>query len=46
VRIVTPAAAAMRIPAVGALLTRAEWALCDTPARAIAGFVIYALRKR
>jgi ubiquinone/menaquinone biosynthesis C-methylase UbiE len=46
VRIVTPAAAAMRVPVLGSLLTQAEWALCDSPARAFGGFVIYALRKR
>lgn len=45
VRIVTPAAKFMEVPALGALLSRAEWALCDSPARALGGFVIYAMRK-
>ncbi len=45
VRIVTPAAAAMRIPAIGRLLSRAEWALCDSPLNVFAGFVILAMTK-
>lgn len=46
VRIVTPAAAALRIPVVRNVLARAEHALCDSPLRGFGGFVIYALRKR
>lgn len=46
VRIVTPAAAAMRLPVVGALLRRAEWALADTPLGAFGGFWIAAMQKR
>jgi ubiquinone/menaquinone biosynthesis C-methylase UbiE len=46
VRIVTPAAVAMRVPVLGRLLAKAEHALCDSPLRAFGGFVVYALRKR
>jgi ubiquinone/menaquinone biosynthesis C-methylase UbiE len=45
VRIVTPAAVAMKVPGLGSLLTRAEWALCDSPLRVFAGFVILAMQK-
>jgi ubiquinone/menaquinone biosynthesis C-methylase UbiE len=45
VRIVTPAAAALRVPLLGPLLLRAERALCDTPLRYLGGFYIAALRK-
>ncbi|MBK8258906.1 MAG: methyltransferase domain-containing protein [Polyangiaceae bacterium] len=45
VRIVTPAAAALRIPYVGNLLRRAEWVLCDSPLRRFGGFWIGAFRK-
>jgi UMF1 family MFS transporter len=41
-RIVTPTAAAMRVPILGAALRRAEWALCDTPLNRLAGFWIAA----
>ena len=45
VRIVTPAAAAMRIPVVGSMLRRAEWARADSPLGALGGFWIAALQK-
>jgi ubiquinone/menaquinone biosynthesis C-methylase UbiE len=45
VRIVTPAALLYRLPPLRALLTRAEWALCDTPLHRLAGFWIAILRK-
>jgi ubiquinone/menaquinone biosynthesis C-methylase UbiE len=45
VRIVTPAAVVMKVPVVGELLTRAEWALCDTPLSALGGFWIAVIRK-
>lgn len=45
VRIVTPAAIAMRLPGVGALLRRAEWALCDSPLARFGGFWIAAAQK-
>jgi ubiquinone/menaquinone biosynthesis C-methylase UbiE len=45
VRIVTPAAAALRLPLVGDVLRRAEWLLCDSPLRAFGGFWIGAFRK-
>lgn len=44
-RIVTPTAAAMRVPVLGAVLRRAEWALCDSPLRVFSGFWIAALQK-
>ncbi|EYF04640.1 class I SAM-dependent methyltransferase [Chondromyces apiculatus] len=45
VRIVTPVAAAMRLPILGEVLRRAEWALCDTPLNRFGGFWIAAARK-
>lgn len=45
VRIVTPAAAAMRIPFVRDVLWRAEHALADSRAALLAGFYIAVLRK-
>lgn len=45
-RIVTPAAVVMRLPLVGAVLRRAEWALCDSPLNRFAGFWIAAFEKR
>jgi len=45
VRIVTPAAAAMRLPGVGPLLRRAEWALCDSPLARFGGFWIAAAQR-
>ncbi|MFT3766015.1 MAG: class I SAM-dependent methyltransferase [Minicystis sp.] len=45
VRIVTPVAAAMRIPVVGKVLRRAERALCDSPLNYFGGFWIAALQK-
>jgi ubiquinone/menaquinone biosynthesis C-methylase UbiE len=45
VRIVTPAAAALRVPVVGDVLRRAEWLLCDSPLRRFGGFWIGAFRK-
>ncbi len=45
VRIVTPAAVALRVPFVGEVLRRAEWLLCDSPLRGFGGFWIGAFRK-
>jgi ubiquinone/menaquinone biosynthesis C-methylase UbiE len=45
VRIVTPAAVAMRVPVVRAALRRLEWALCDSPLSMFGGFWIAAIRK-
>jgi len=45
VRIVTPAAVAMRIPGLKGMLRRAERFLCDSPAAAFAGFYIAVIRK-
>jgi ubiquinone/menaquinone biosynthesis C-methylase UbiE len=45
VRIVTPVAAAMRVPGLRELLRRTEWALCDSPLSALGGFWIAAMRK-
>ncbi|MEZ4299886.1 MAG: class I SAM-dependent methyltransferase [Polyangiaceae bacterium] len=45
VRIVTPAAAALRVPYLGPLLRRAEWFLCDSPFHRFGGFWIAAFRK-
>lgn len=45
VRIVTPAAAALRIPVVGSVLRRAEWLLCDSPLRGLGGFWLGAFRR-
>lgn len=45
VRIVTPAAIAMRVPVLGAALQQAERALCDSPLRHLGGFWIAALEK-
>lgn len=45
VRIVTPVASVMRVPILGEALRRAEWALCDSPLRRLAGFWIAVFRK-
>lgn len=45
VRIVTPVAAAMRVPGVRSVLRRIEWALADTPAAFFGGFYIAVIRK-
>ena len=45
IRIVTPAAAVMRVPGLGGMLRRAEWFLCDSPAAVLAGFYIAVIRK-
>jgi hypothetical protein len=45
VRIVTPAAAAMRVPGLGRLLHTAERALCDSPLARFAGFWIVAAQR-
>jgi ubiquinone/menaquinone biosynthesis C-methylase UbiE len=45
VRIVTPAAVAMRVPVLGSVLRRAEWALADTPLGALGGFWIAAMQR-
>jgi ubiquinone/menaquinone biosynthesis C-methylase UbiE len=44
IRIVTPFAAAMRVPVLGPLLSRAEWALCVSPLRHVAGLWIAAFQ--
>ena len=46
IRIVTPAALAMRLPGLRAALRAAEHALCDSPFSAFGGFWIAAVRKR
>jgi hypothetical protein len=45
VRIVTPAAFAMRVPGLRAVLRKAELALADTAASFFAGFYVAVLRK-
>lgn len=45
VRVVTPAAAALRVPLVGDVLRRVEWLVCDSPLNAFGGFWIGAFRK-
>jgi ubiquinone/menaquinone biosynthesis C-methylase UbiE len=45
VRIVTPVAAAMRVPILRDVLRRLEHTLADTPAAAFAGFYVAVLRK-
>lgn len=45
VRIVTPAAIAMRVPILGRVLDRAERVLCDSPLRYLGGFWIGAFEK-
>jgi ubiquinone/menaquinone biosynthesis C-methylase UbiE len=45
VRILIPAAAALRVPVVGALLRGGERLLCDSPLRWLGGFWIAALQK-
>jgi ubiquinone/menaquinone biosynthesis C-methylase UbiE len=44
-RIATPHAALLRIPALGPAWERLEWALMDTPLANCAGFVVYTLQK-
>jgi ubiquinone/menaquinone biosynthesis C-methylase UbiE len=46
VRIVTPAAMAMRVPGVSSILRTVERRLADTPAAFFAGFYVAVLRKR
>jgi ubiquinone/menaquinone biosynthesis C-methylase UbiE len=46
VRIVTPAAVAMRVPGVASILRAVERRLADTPAAFFAGFYVAVLRKR
>ena len=45
IRIVTPAALAMRVPVVKTVLQRLEWKLCDSPLSVFGGFWIAAIRK-
>lgn len=45
IRIVTPAAAAMRVPGVRGMLRRAERLLCDSPASVLGGFYVAVIRK-
>jgi ubiquinone/menaquinone biosynthesis C-methylase UbiE len=45
IRIVTPAAAAMRIPGLRGMLRRAERLLCDSPAAMLGGFYVAVIRK-
>jgi SAM-dependent methyltransferase len=46
IRIVTPAALAMRLPVLRHALRRAERALCDSPFADFGGFWVAAMRKR
>lgn len=45
IRIVTPAAAAMRIPGLKGMLRTAERLLCDSPAAVFGGFYVAVIRK-
>lgn len=45
IRIVTPAAAAMKIPGVRGMLRSAERLLCDSPASVFGGFYVAVIRK-
>lgn len=45
IRIVTPAAVAMRVPGLGGILRRAERLLCDSPAAVLGGFYVAVIRK-
>ncbi len=45
IRIVTPAAVAMRVPVLRGMLRRAERLLCDSPAAALGGFYVAVIRK-
>lgn len=45
IRIVTPAAAAMRVPGIRSVLTKAERMLCDSPAARFGGFYVAVIRK-
>lgn len=45
IRIVTPAAVAMRVPGLAGILRRAERLLCDSPAAFLAGFYLAVIRK-
>lgn len=45
IRIATPHAAVLRLPAVGPLWERLEWSLMDSAAATFAGFVVYTLEK-
>ncbi len=45
IRIVTPAAAAMRVPGLSGMLKRAERLLCDSRAAVLGGFYVAVIRK-
>jgi len=45
IRIVTPAAMAMRVPVLKGMLRRAEWLLCDSRASVLGGFYVAVIRK-
>lgn len=45
IRIVTPAAAAMRVPGLRGMLHKAERLLCDSPAARFGGFYVAVIRK-
>lgn len=45
IRIVTPAAQLLQLPGVGPFLSRAEWALADSPLRVFGGFYVAAYEK-
>jgi ubiquinone/menaquinone biosynthesis C-methylase UbiE len=45
IRIATPHAALLKLPALGAVWQRLEWGLMDTPLASVAGFVVYTLQK-
>ncbi len=45
IRIVVPLGAMMRVPVLGSLMRKAEWALCDTPLARFGGFWVAVLEK-
>jgi SAM-dependent methyltransferase len=45
IRIATPYAGLLDLPAVGAAWQRIEWGLMDTPLASFAGFVVYTVQK-
>ena len=45
IRILTPAAVAMRVPGLRGILRRAERLLCDSPAAVLGGFYVAVIRK-
>ena len=45
IRILTPAAAVMKVPGLRGMFRRAEWFLCDSRAAILGGFYVAVLRK-